>query len=165
MVTAAQSMAPVISRMEPLARSLKKPDQESEAAPAKPASKPAARPAERPRPARIPAPPLAQAAPPAEASPAPAPIPAPAAGSGPPLNERQKYTVLLGAFGKEENALNLKARMEAAGLPAAISEVTDKNKLWFRVMSGTFEDRSSADAYGRELRLRKLVDRPYVKPL
>jgi hypothetical protein len=55
--------------------------------------------------------------------------------------------------------------MEVAGLPVSISEVTEKNKLWHRVMSGAFDDKASAEAYCRELRQRKLVERPYVKPL
>jgi cell division protein FtsN len=143
--------------MEPLGRSAAQPKIE-EAKP--PKTKPVKPPlAERAR-QRPPTPPVApqfdQEAM-VETPPSPAEI-------GPKLSSR-KYTVLLGAFGKPENAQNLKNRLEAAGLPVAISEVTEKNKLWFRVMSGTFDDKDSAEAYCRELRQRKLVDRPYVKPL
>jgi cell division septation protein DedD len=151
MVTAAQSMAPVISRMEPVGRTLvtkgiKEP-------PPPPPKTPAQ---EKPKP-RLPAPPL---------SPTQSPSP-PVSGEAVILEPPgpRKYTVLLGAFGKQENALSLKSRIEAAGFPVAISEVTEKNKLWFRVQSGAFDDKVSAEAYSRELKQRKLVDRPYVKPL
>jgi cell division septation protein DedD len=147
MVTAAQSMAPVISRMEPVGRTL------SSSPPAKAAAKSPAPEKARPR---ISAPPIAR-------PPAPPVADDPNLGLEPP--KAQKYTVLLGAFGKQENAINLKNRLEAAGLPVAISEFTDKNKLWYRVMSGSFEDKDSAEAYSRELRQRKLVDRPYVRPM
>jgi cell division protein FtsN len=135
--------------MEPVGRSLGAgPPAKAKAAKAQAPKAPAQ---ERPRP-RVAAPP---AAPPAADGP----------GLGAePLSPR-KYTVLLGAFGKQENAINLKNRLEAAGLPVAISEFSEKNKLWYRVMSGSFEDKDSAEAYGRELRQRKLVDRPYVRPM
>jgi cell division septation protein DedD len=141
-------MAPVISRMEPEGRELaEKLDRPS--APQTPVEKPTP---------RIPSPPIKPkvAPPPLAATPDPGP---------PEIAGARRYTVLLGAFNKQENALNLKTRLESAGLPAAISEVTERNKLWYRVMSGVFEDKDSAEAYGRELRQRKLVERPYVKPL
>jgi cell division protein FtsN len=72
----------------------------------------------------------------------------------------------LGSFGRQENADRLKKRLQDAGLPVTVSEVvTPDNKLWFRVMSGSFDDQSSAEAYGRELKQRNLVDNPYIKPL
>jgi cell division septation protein DedD len=151
-------MAPVISRMEPVGRGL--------AGKTPPRPKPQTKtPAIDPPRTRLPAPPIAQPQSQAQIQ-TPAPVQAPAVNNapGPPL-ENRRYTVLLGAFGKQENALNLKNRLESAGLPVSISEVTEKNKLWYRVMSGTFEDRNSAEAYSRELRQRKLVDRPYVRPL
>jgi cell division protein FtsN len=158
MVPAAQSMAPVISRMEPVGRSLTdnpKPRPKPQTQTASPRSTQS----ERPR-ISVPAPPISQT----QVRPTTQPA-APPAQASPPLPDSRKYTVLLGAFGKQENAINLKNRLEAAGLPVSISEATENNKLWFRVMSGTFEDRNSAEAYSRELRQRKLVDRPYVRPM
>jgi cell division septation protein DedD len=146
---AALSLAPVISRMEAVGRSTS-----MNWGCAKPVA--SAAPPKKAKPS-LPPPPLkrpeSQPNQPKAASPPPSPI-----------NPRG-YTVLLGAYVKMENALNLKNRLEAAGVPTSISEATEKNKLWYRVMSGHFDDKSTAEAYSRELRQRKLVERPYVKAL
>jgi cell division septation protein DedD len=82
-----------------------------------------------------------------------------------PPSQKRKYTVLLGSFAKPENATLLRDKLLEAGYPVIISEVTIKNKVWFRVMSGNFDDKVSAEAYGRDLKQRNLVDNPYIKPM
>jgi cell division protein FtsN len=140
MSSAAQAMAPNISRMEPVGRQLT-PSASGEAPKPKPNSSQTR--------TRLTAPP-----PPQNDLTASNPNPL-----GP------KYTVLLGSFGKQENADTLKNKLLAAGLPATVTEVTLKNKVWFRVMSGSFDNQSAAEAYGRELKQRNLVDNPYIKPM
>jgi DedD protein len=165
MAMAAQSLAPVISRMEPLGRTLTNP------------KKTTPKPSVAPKP-KLPTPPTTPApvAPPVNAQATtqkatPEAIPKTTPKEAAPKPEAEdptkvaKWTVLLGAFGSQENAINLKARLEAAGLPVAISEVMEKNKLWYRLNSGLFDDRETAEAYSRELRQKKLVERPYVKRL
>jgi cell division septation protein DedD len=165
MINGAQSMAPVISRMETLGRALEAPPPKNpDSAKAKRGTAPTANVKAKPRIAISPRP----------NNEALANNIAPDSGdettatnqtlTAPPKTP-DKWTVLIGAFGVQENAFGLKSRMEAAGYPVAISEVVKKNKLWYRLQSGVFDDKVSAEAYGRELRQRKLVDRPYVKPL
>jgi cell division protein FtsN len=71
----------------------------------------------------------------------------------------------LGSFTKPENAEQLKDKMVAAGLPVTVSEVTVNNKIWWRVMSGSFDDQGAAEAYGRELRQKSLVETPLIKAM
>jgi cell division septation protein DedD len=79
--------------------------------------------------------------------------------SGQPL----RYTVHLSSFSKPANADALKAKIEEAGFPASVMEVTVNSKLWFRVVSGLFDDRSAAEAHSREIHQRRLVsETPYV---
>jgi cell division protein FtsN len=73
------------------------------------------------------------------------------------------YTVLLGSFGKAENAERLRLKLVEAGLPVTVAEVTARdNKTWFRVMSGSFERQSEAETYSAELKQRNLVDRTFI---
>ncbi|MDR1487420.1 MAG: SPOR domain-containing protein [Deltaproteobacteria bacterium] len=137
---AAQAMAPQISRMEPVGRQLT-PKEQTEPQKNKPNNQEQAKPR-----LTSPPPPQQQTASTSVAS-------------------TGKFTVLLGSFGKSENADTLKNKLLDAGLPVTVSEVTLKNKVWFRVMSGSFDDQSSAEAYGRELKQRNLVDNPYIKPM
>jgi cell division protein FtsN len=78
---------------------------------------------------------------------------------------KRRYTVLAGSFGKPENAERMRERFQAAGLDVTVTEVTVNNKVWFRVTSGAFEDQGSAEAYGRELKQRDLVDSAFIKPM
>ena len=88
----------------------------------------------------------------------PPPLLNPAAAGGP-----VSYTVLLGSFGKAENAERLRQKMIEAGLPVSVAQVTAKdNKTWYRVMSGTFETQSEADSYGRELKSKNLTDQTFI---
>ncbi|MDR0621664.1 MAG: SPOR domain-containing protein [Deltaproteobacteria bacterium] len=88
----------------------------------------------------------------------PPPLLNPAAAGGP-----VSYTVLLGSFGKPENAERLRQKMIEAGHPVSVAQVTGKdNKTWYRVMSGTFETQSEADSYGRELKRQSLTDQTFI---
>jgi cell division septation protein DedD len=146
MTRGAREFAPTISRMEPLGRSL---NPESPAPPKKPALVPGAPPPEKERP-RLQAPPRA-----AELPPKPKPK---------PLSER-RYTIIVGSFAKEANAGILKDKFSEAGLPAEIASVVVDNKTFFRVMSGLFDDKESAETYCRELKRKNLAERPYIMTL
>jgi cell division septation protein DedD len=142
----ARGLAPKISRMEPLGRSL---DPEAPAPLKKPKIEPGTQPPEKERP-RLSVP---------ENLPRQAPPPAPK-----PLSER-RYTIIVGSFSKEENARQLQGKFQDEGLPAEITPVTIDNKTFYRVMSGVFDDHASAEAYSRELRQKNLVSRPYIKAM
>jgi cell division septation protein DedD len=82
------------------------------------------------------------------------------------VNSRERrYTVIVASFTKEENANNLKEQLEKDGIPSEVIPVTNNGKPWWRVSSGVFEDKASAEIYLRELRKKKGVDSPYVKAL
>jgi cell division septation protein DedD len=143
----AVEMAPVISRMEPLGHRLD-PDNpvpkavRIELRPPEPGAQDA------PRRPRLAPPPQPQEQ---------AQDPRPAPGS------RRRYTIILGSFSREDNAKQLRDRLEREGLPAEVVSVVVNNQPWWRVMSGVFEDQAAAEAYGRELRRNNLVERPYIK--
>lgn len=145
----ASEMAPVISRMEPVGRRLD-PDnpvpkaERIELEPPDPAADP------KPRRPRLSIPPPEAASP---------------ADSSAPSDGRRRYTIILGSFSKEDNAVRLRERLEGEGLPAEVISVVVNNQPWWRVMSGVFEDQAAAEAYGRELRRKNLVERPYIKIL
>ena len=142
MAAAALAMSPGISRMEPVGRKLVP---ASEAPPPKPQPKPK--------------PKLTD---PLPEPPKPAAAPAPDAGFS---GRQRRYTVLVGSFAKLENAERVRERFEAKGLEVSVSEATVNHKLVYRVTSGTFEDHGAAEAYGRELIQRDLVDTTYIKPM
>ena len=96
-----------------------------------------------------------------------APTPAGGGRSG-ILSGTEGFTVHLGSFVDQANAENFRAKLAAAGEPAAISEITMDGRHWYRVLSGRFETRTAADAHGRELRRRGLISDtgPFiVKPI
>ncbi|MDR2351741.1 MAG: SPOR domain-containing protein [Deltaproteobacteria bacterium] len=141
MLAGARDLSPVISRMEPLGRALNP---------------------------EIPAPPLK--APQHQAEPetftrprlvAPPPVPKPQPKPPAPLTGR-RYTIILGSFNREDNAIKLKVKLEAEGLPVEIKSVVSQNQAWYRVMSGVFEDQAAAEAYSRELKRKNLVERTYI---
>jgi cell division septation protein DedD len=142
----ANEMVPLISRMEPVGRRLdpERPVPKAERIELKPPD-PEAEP--KPRRPRLSAPPAASRTAPAAPSPSPS---------------RRRYTIIMGSFSKEANAERLRERLESEGLPAEVMSVTVNNQPWWRVMSGVFEDQAAAEAYGRELRRKNLVDRPYI---
>ncbi|MDR2368515.1 MAG: SPOR domain-containing protein [Deltaproteobacteria bacterium] len=188
----ATAMAPGVSRMELLGRTLLPPKEAKRAkvlaptperprlVPQEPA--PAAPQATRPSPAEsrpaqpIPIPPPQEPSalpasratqtpvapdPPAEPRPRPAASPPPL--SDPYATGSVTYTVLLGSFGKAENAERLRLRMIEAGLPVSVAAVTAQdNKVWYRVMSGNFDTQSEADSYGRELKQKNLTDQTFI---
>jgi cell division protein FtsN len=77
----------------------------------------------------------------------------------------RKYTVLINSFTQRPNADSFKRKLITQGVPAIISEININNKMWYRVMAGTFEDKSSAEAFAKELKLKNISDNPYVKPI
>jgi hypothetical protein len=134
----ALAMAPSVSRMEPVGRSLK-PDVEK-------VSKILAEAPEREK-----------LKPPPKTEPRTPPLVNPNA-SGP-----VSYTVLLGSFGKPEYAERLRLKMVEAGLPVSVIEATSPDgKVWYRVMSGTFESQGEADNYSRELKQKNLVEKTFI---
>jgi cell division septation protein DedD len=141
----ANEMVPVISRMEPVGRRLD-PDH-----PVPKAARIELKPPDPEEDARNRRPRLS--APPAATGPAPV---------SPQPGARRRYTIMLGSFSKEANAVSLRERLESEGLPAEVLNVTVNNLPYWRVMSGVFEDQAAAEAYGRELRRKNLVDRPIV---
>jgi cell division protein FtsN len=140
MLKSALDMAPKISRMEPVGRLLAPPD---ELPPPRLRSSAAVA-----APPRLTDPPVAAP---------PPPLPSP---PGAPF----RYTVHLGSFSKPENADAVMAKLLESGYPATIEQVTLNNKVWFRVMSGVFDNHDSAAAHSREIFQRKLVtETPYVR--
>ncbi|MDR3153077.1 MAG: SPOR domain-containing protein, partial [Deltaproteobacteria bacterium] len=81
----------------------------------------------------------------------------------PPPGAKRRYTIILGSFSKQANAESLRERLAREGLPAEVVSVVVNNQPWWRVMSGVFEDQAAAEAYGRELRRKNIVERPYIK--
>ncbi|MDR3204331.1 MAG: SPOR domain-containing protein [Deltaproteobacteria bacterium] len=77
----------------------------------------------------------------------------------------RKYTVLINSFTQPANAETFKKKLIGQGVPAVISEISINNKIWYRVMAGTFEDKSSAEAFVKELKLKNVSENPYVKPI
>jgi cell division protein FtsN len=146
----AAEISPIISRMEPLGRYFDPEKPVPRAQPITPPDKTAEDDKNKPKTKRLsPPPPQEQKLTP--------PKPLPAAGE-------RRYTIIVGSFSKEENALKLKQKLEDEGLPAEVVPVMNNGQPWWRVMSGVFEDRESAEAYRRELR-QKNMDMPYVKAL
>jgi hypothetical protein len=135
------AMAPKISRMEPVGRSLgpgalkaKKilepaPKPEKLTAPAKPTTKP---------------PPLTNS-----------------------NNTDYYYPVLLGSFRKPEYAERLRTKLVEEGLSVAVFEATlnKDNSIWYRVMSDFFENTKEAEAFRLAIKQRNLVDNPLVFPV
>jgi cell division protein FtsN len=78
---------------------------------------------------------------------------------------QRRYTVVAGSFSKEANALELQKKFAAEGLPSDVVSVTIDSKMYFRVMSGLFDERSAAEAWCRELRQKDLSGQPYIKTL
>ena len=112
----------------------------------------------------------ALADPPGGAGVRPAAAPPTAAGLGGRsgiLSGTEGFTVHLGSFVDQANAEKFRARLAAAGEPAAISEINIDGRRWYRVLSGRFDTRTAADAHGRDLRRRGLTDdTPFiVKPV
>jgi len=90
------------------------------------------------------------------------------AGRSPILSDTEGFTVHLASFVDQANAEKFWDKLTTAGEPAAISEILMDGRRWFRVMSGRFTTRTEADAHGRELRRRGLINDtgPFiVKPI
>ncbi|MCL2029858.1 MAG: SPOR domain-containing protein, partial [Deltaproteobacteria bacterium] len=84
------------------------------------------------------------------------------------LSDTAGFTVHLGSFVDQANAEKFRAKLSAAGEAAAISEIDMDGRRWYRVLSGRFNTRAAADAHGRDLRRRGLIDDtgPFiVKPI
>jgi cell division protein FtsN len=146
MTQGAKNFAPKISRMEPIGRSL---DPSVPAPPKKAKIEPGTQPPPKEE--------LRLTAPEPRAPPAPIPL-------AKPLSER-RYTVIVGSFSKEGNALQLLTKFQDVGLPAEITPVNVNNKTFFRVRSGVFDDLYAAESYCRDLRQRNLAAQPYIMVL
>ncbi|MDR3135071.1 MAG: SPOR domain-containing protein [Deltaproteobacteria bacterium] len=153
---AAANMAPNISRMEPIGRSLQEEKDR--------ATKILAPPPARPRLAPPPKNPLPDAPTEADSKPARPMLTPPT----PPLSNLTSggpvsYIVLLGSFITPEYAERLRAKMVDNGLPVTVAEVTDKNnKVWYRVMSGAFDTQKEAESYSQNLKQRNLVEKTVI---
>jgi cell division protein FtsN len=152
-------MAPSVSRMEPIGLTFAPKDEPRATKVLEPAP-------ERPR--LVPQPEKVTAQPP-RANPGGTLTAPPSSGSKPPpLTNPDStgpitYTVLLGSFGKPENAERLRLRMVEAGLPVSVSQVkSTDDKVWYRVMSGNFDTQREADAYSRELRDKNMTDQTFI---
>jgi cell division protein FtsN len=134
---AALSMAPDVSRMEPVGLSFQK---------------------DAPKPAKILTP--APERPKLTAPPKPVPAaPLAVSNSSGPVT----YTLLLGSFGKPENAERLRLQLVEEGLPVLVSEHKgNDNKIWYRVMSGDFDSQAEAESYGVELRKKFNIDKTFI---
>jgi cell division protein FtsN len=155
-------MAPSVSRMEPIGLSLAPKDEPRATKVLEPAQ-------ERPRLVPQPKDNPVQVASTPRANPGGSLSAPPSSGSKPPpLTNPDStgaitYTVLLGSFGKAENAERLRLRMVEAGLPVSVSQVkSTDDKVWYRVMSGNFNTENQANAYSRELRDKNLTDQTFI---
>lgn len=62
------------------------------------------------------------------------------------------YTLQMGAFGSQENAQDFVLKLEGLGLPAVrIEEEARGTRTFYRVRSGDYADRESAEAEGKRL--------------
>lgn len=70
----------------------------------------------------------------------------------PPVEERGRYFVQVGAFGTEANALRLKAELQRAGHRAVrVARAERDGRSVFRVQLGPFHDRADADRASQRL--------------
>jgi cell division septation protein DedD len=93
--------------------------------------------------------------------------PRPSGASPPPLTDPNSsgpmsYSVMVGSYREADNAERVRQKMAEADLPVVVLTVTTGNTVWHRVISGNFEKLSDAEAYGRELVQRKIVDDAFV---
>ena len=73
------------------------------------------------------------------------------------LGGGRDFTVHLSSFRDQDNAEKYRSKLAAAGEQAYITETTVNGQHWYRVMSGRFKSRASAENYGRDLRRRDLT--------
>lgn len=69
------------------------------------------------------------------------------------LGERGKYTVQVGSFEREREALKVQRILKSKGYPAFTKKAAVKDKgIYYRVRVGTFPTRSDAKSYGEVLK-------------
>jgi cell division septation protein DedD len=107
-------------------------------------------------------------------TPQPTPPPAPRAGTTPSPDRGSsgvsgvQFTVHLASFKEKANADRSLASLKSKGVPAFLTRIELDQTAWYRLMVGRFPTRGEAEAYGRELRQKGLLDNlgEYaVKPL
>ena len=73
------------------------------------------------------------------------------------LLSKIKFTVHVGSFLNKDNAERYKASLTASGAAAFISSSESDGKVWYRVMSGSFSNKTDADVHARDLKKRGLL--------
>jgi cell division septation protein DedD len=112
--------------------------------------------------ARIPGPSGTTAAQPPESAPAP---PAASAPSKPPAPAKQ-YGIAVGTYLNEDRAREEQQKLTAsAGMTVRVVTVTEDNVAMYRILLGTFDDRSSAERAASNLIQQGLVDEARVTAL
>lgn len=84
------------------------------------------------------------------------------------LASSREFTVHLASFTDQGNAEQYKSKLNGAGEPAFITQAKIDGRVWFRVMSGSFNTRAAAEAHGKDLKRRSLTvetGRYMIKPL
>lgn len=84
------------------------------------------------------------------------------------LASSREFTVHLASFTDEANAEQYKSKLNGAGETAFITQAKIDGRMWFRVMSGSFNTRAAAEAHGKDLKRRSLTvetGRYMIKPL
>ena len=67
------------------------------------------------------------------------------------------YTIQVAAFLSLPHAKNYTNKLKKTGLTARYVKVEGKNKTWFLVRISEFKDKSSAAAYGQQLKREGLI--------
>lgn len=84
------------------------------------------------------------------------------------LASSREFTVHLASFTDQSNAEQYKSKLNGAGESAFITQAKIDGRMWFRVMSGSFNTRAAAEAHGKDLKRRSLTvetGRYMIKPL
>ena len=109
-----------------------------------------------------------------ETAPQPTPPPAPRAETTPAPSRGSsgvsgvQFTVHLASFKEKANADRSLAALKSKGVPAFLTRIELDQTAWYRLMVGRFSSKGEAEAYGKELRQKGLLDNlgEYaVKPL
>ena len=86
----------------------------------------------------------------------------------PGTREKVLYSVQLGFFGNERNATSLSEKLKKKGYDAfALKHVSEDNKIFFRVLSGRFYDKTEAMEYAeiflRRENMKAIIFRQYLE--
>jgi len=80
------------------------------------------------------------------------------------LPEAQYYTLQMGNFAGNERAEHRRTELQKKGISAYIYRSADKNKQWYEVRAGLFDNSTAARRTSKQIRKKHGVQ-PVVRPL